>query len=161
MPNICCNTLYVSGCIHQIEELMNHQLNFNKIIPAPTDLSADELYNWCKNNWSTSSPINTDGLFITIKDRDTSFNHMEVKFCFDTFYCPPIKIYKKLKEQSLSIRGLFFEPKADTMGIWDDGKFIVRPVTTHLPILDFWQNDIGKELNDEFSILDYYTGEVV
>ena len=154
--HVCSNVLFVSGSISKIQKLIDIRLSFNAISPIPHGTKGKDISKWCINNWGTRSEFKQEDLFIDVIDHDNVFHYMEVKFTFDTFHSPPVGIYNKLLQEKLNVRGYFFQPGDDVMGMWESGNLIVRSIEQHLPLLDYWESGIGKALNEHFNIFEYY-----
>ena len=80
MPNWCCSTIDITGPKDEIQSIADTNLDFEKILPTPTDLSPEtydklgmtefqkqanlavygyeDWYWWCVNNWGTKWPAN-------------------------------------------------------------------------------------------------------
>lgn len=53
MPNHCENTVTITGDPKSIQTLFDIRLEFEKILPAPTDLSGIDVIDWRTTHWGT------------------------------------------------------------------------------------------------------------
>lgn len=116
MPNYCDNTLRIKGNISDISKfvteclsvevrthpystnvILEHYLDFNKIVPEPKDIG-DNWYDWRLENWGTKwQPCETHFFKINKEKKDSK--DLDLTIAFSTAWCPPDKIYNKLIEQ--------------------------------------------------------------
>ena len=85
MPNYCQNKLTVINPTPEFIEFMADGLDFQKIVPCPTNPFSD--LNWCVDNWGTKWNVD--------KDPDLNFNKDDT-ICFDTAWSPPIPVIAAL-----------------------------------------------------------------
>jgi hypothetical protein len=126
MPNYCHNDIEILGNsedIKKLRELVGDNFDFNKIIPMPEELEDDnyrrltkeqqeivqkkygykDWYQWRIANWDVKWPACE-----VQSDWDDDF----AEISFDTPWCPPEKIYNKLRElfPNISISWMYNEP---------------------------------------------------
>ena len=91
--------------------MLEHYLDFNKIVPEPKDIGED-WYDWRLANWGTKwQPCETHYFEINKETKDSK--DLDLAIAFSTAWCPPDKIYEKLIEQykdtSLEFRVEYYE----------------------------------------------------
>ena len=135
MSNSCENRVDISGKPEDAKkfmELTGEKFDFQKIIPMPKELEdtefpvftegghanmtpekqkelldkygSDSWYDWTLSSWGTKWPVMDVQLVVNKEDC--------CQFIFVTAWCPPVYIYKKLKElfPDLTISWFYNEP---------------------------------------------------
>ena len=180
MPNWCNNKMTIKGphkIIDKIEKIVKDESNdapglLNYLHPMPKGLndttSPDSSaknpqpyidgytnwYDWCVNNWGTKWELSEyygHGR-TTSKTKDES----SISFIFSSAWSPPINALAHFLEQNENCEGtlLYFEGGCDFAGLWDNGNDVCISPSDYKSDDEYWQDGIGKEIDDEFNILE-------
>ena len=180
MPNWCNNKMTITGphkIIDKIEKIVKDESNdaqglldyFHPMPKALTDTtspdsSADKpqpyvdghsnWYDWCVNKWGTKWEL----CEFYGHGRTTSKTQDEstITFGFSSAWAPPINALSHFLEQNENCEGtlLYFEGGVDFMGKWDNFDDTELTPSDYKSDDEFWQDGIGKEIDDEFGILE-------
>lgn len=98
MPNWTSNRIHITGKESDIRAFLeavkgqDELVDFNRIIPMPPLLSHADRHSWQDQHWSTWNASN-----VFIKD-ENAIKHGHVELAFETAWCEPEPIYRKLFE---------------------------------------------------------------
>lgn len=112
MANFCENRLRVSGSVEQLAELRHSLagsgesgaellLDFNRVAPAPAELSGDSLAEWRQQHWGVDAAPGPEEVMIDEDDPAGSIDYI-----FATRWQPPFALIGKI---ALSHPELVFE----------------------------------------------------
>lgn len=97
MPNWCDNELFITGAPEDVAALAcfvrgdTELFCFNRVIPVPEEISAEDTHDWCIAHWGVKWPILEDA----VQMRRTWDS---VSYAFETAWAAPLPVIYRLLE---------------------------------------------------------------